>query len=113
MLNKLLRRKISVASARWMLKSDEVLYVAPFNWMVTVEFGAKTEESISNTPWPPLSGLRAAGLLVLLSACWLLVNAPTEGRVLLALSAERGLTTADLVVLPPLGLALLLVVRAL
>ena len=66
---------------------------------------------LAELPWPLLSESRAALALVLLSGCWLAVSAPYEGRVLLVLARERGLTLGDLVVLPPLLLAVALVVK--
>ena len=53
--------------------------------------------------------LRPAGTLVVLSLAWLLVNAPFEGRVLWAPVQDHGLTLADLLVLPALLVAALLV----
>ncbi len=52
--------------------------------------------------------LRHVLQLVALSAAWLLVNSPVEGRVLLVLAQRHGVTQADLLVLPPLLLAGLL-----
>ena len=51
---------------------------------------------------------RPVGQIVLLSGAWLLANSPYEGRVLWVPARGHGLTTADLVVLPPLLVALLL-----
>ena len=45
---------------------------------------------LTTFPWPLLGELRAAAALVLLSACWLAVSAPYEGRVLLVLTPGRG-----------------------
>ncbi|MBA2456182.1 MAG: hypothetical protein H0V48_06560 [Nocardioidaceae bacterium] len=45
----------------------------------------------------PLQWLLFA-LLLLLSGVWLIVNHPVEGAVLLVVSAEHGLTVADLAV---------------
>ncbi len=57
------------------------------------------------------SAAREVLQLVVLSAAWLLVNSPVEGRVLWAPVARHGLTQADVLVVPPLlvaaGLALL------
>lgn len=62
-------------------------------------------------PWPPLSLPRTAAVLVLVAALWLLVNGPTEGRVLLSLSPSRGVTVADLLAVPPVALAAVLVLK--
>lgn len=64
-------------------------------------------------PWSPLSPPRTAAVLVVVAVLWTLVNAPTEGRVLLSVSATRGVTVADLLAVPPLVLAGLLVLREL
>jgi len=46
--------------------------------------------------------------LVVLAAAWLLVNSPVEGPVLWSPSEQHGLTVADLLGLPPLLLAVAL-----
>jgi len=53
------------------------------------------------SPWRPV------GEVVLLSAAWLLANAPYEGRVLWRPLQDHGLTVGDLVVVPPLLVAAL------
>lgn len=52
--------------------------------------------------------LRPVLQLVVLSAAWLLVNSPVEGRVLWVLVSRHGLTQADVLVVPPLLLAAVL-----
>ena len=55
------------------------------------------------SPWRPV------GEVVLLSAAWLLANSPYEGRVLWRPMLDHGLTVGDLVVVPPLLVAVLVV----
>lgn len=50
----------------------------------------------------------AAGVLTIAAVVWLLVNHPIEGRVLLVLTPDRGVTEADLPAFALLALAALL-----
>lgn len=63
-------------------------------------------------PWRPLSLLRVGVLLVLLSGCWLVVNGPLEGRTLFVITHSHGVTAGDLVVVPVLALAAVLLLSA-
>ena len=53
------------------------------------------------SPWRPV------GEVVLLSAAWLLANGPYEGRILWRPWQDHGLTTGDLLAVPPLLVAAL------
>lgn len=53
--------------------------------------------------------LRPAAVLGVLSAAWLLVNGPYEGRLLWSPVTDHGLTVADVLVVPALVVAGLLV----
>ena len=53
------------------------------------------------SPWRPV------GQIVLLAGAWLLADSAYEGRVLWVPLPQHGLTLADLAVLPPLAVALL------
>ena len=68
-------------------------------------------EDLTGTPGGRGVAAREVLQLVVLSAAWLLVNSPVEGRVLWAPVTGHGLTQADVLVVPPLvvaaGLALL------
>lgn len=57
--------------------------------------------------------LTSALLVAAGAGLWLAANTPYEGPVLVVLSREHGLTLGDLVALPPLALAGLLVAIAL
>ncbi|MEJ2866357.1 hypothetical protein WCD74_01185 [Actinomycetospora sp. OC33-EN08] len=50
-----------------------------------------------------------AVLLVVAAVIWVRINGPVEGRVLLELAEERGITTADLLSLVAVAMALVLV----
>ncbi len=54
--------------------------------------------------------LRPVLQLLVLSAAWLLVNSPVEGRVLWVPLPRHGLTQADMLAVPPLLVAGLLAV---
>ena len=56
-------------------------------------------------------GLASAGLLLLLSALWVLVNKPVEGVVLVPITRENGITSSDVLSGLGVGLALLAVAR--
>jgi hypothetical protein len=56
-------------------------------------------------------GFASAGLVLLLSALWVLVNKPLEGVVLVTITDENGITSSDLLSGLGLGLALLAVAR--
>jgi 4-hydroxybenzoate polyprenyltransferase len=53
--------------------------------------------------------LACAGLVLLLSAAWVLVNKPIEGMVLVPITKENGITSSDLLSVLGLGVALLAV----
>lgn len=53
------------------------------------------------------SSWRPVGIIVGLSAVWLLANGPVEGRTFWVPLPNHGLTLADLFVLPPLAVAAL------
>jgi len=60
--------------------------------------------------WVVVTGSWAsAGLVVLLSTVWVLVNKPVEGVVLVPLTDENGITSSDLLSVLGLGVALLAV----
>lgn len=63
--------------------------------------------------WRRTTPHRGALQLVLLSAAWLLVNSPFEGRVLWRVVPNHGLTQADVLVVPPLLVAALLLLGVL
>lgn len=54
-----------------------------------------------------LGRLVLAGVLVIGAVLWLRVNKPVEGRTLIELSSRHGITTADLLSLAALLLAVL------
>jgi hypothetical protein len=56
-------------------------------------------------------GFASAGLTLVMSALWVLVNKPVEGVVLLPITQENGITSSDLLSGLGLGLALLAVAR--
>jgi hypothetical protein len=56
--------------------------------------------------------LGLAGALVALAGTWLAVDGPLEGPVLWDLTPAHGITAADLLAIPALAVAALLVVRA-
>jgi hypothetical protein len=62
--------------------------------------------------WVTVTGsLASAGLVLLLSALWVLVNKPVEGVVLVPITKDNGITSSDLLSAFGLGLALLAVAR--
>jgi hypothetical protein len=62
--------------------------------------------------WAMVAGsLASAGLVLLLSALWVLVNKPVEGMVLVPITKDNGITSSDLLSGLGLGLALLAVAR--
>lgn len=65
---------------------------------------------VSGTPSGRGAVLRPVLQLLALSAAWLLVNSPVEGRTLWSPLHGHGLTEADVFVVPPLLLAALLAV---
>lgn len=59
-------------------------------------------------PQGPGSSWRPVGMIVGLSAVWLLANGPVEGRTFWVPLPNHGLTLADLFVIPPLAVAALI-----
>jgi hypothetical protein len=60
--------------------------------------------------WVAVTGSFApAGLVLLLSGAWVLVNKPVEGVVLVPITDENGITSSDLLSVLGLGVALLAV----
>jgi hypothetical protein len=65
---------------------------------------------LASMVWVAVSGsVACAGLVVLLSAVWVLVNKPVEGMVLVPITKENGITSSDLLSVLGLGVALLAV----
>ena len=58
------------------------------------------------------AGVVAAGLLVVSVAVWSQVQKVYEGPTVVPLTGARGLTVADLVIVPSLGIAAAVVARA-
>jgi hypothetical protein len=60
--------------------------------------------------WVAVTGSFApAGLVLLLSVAWVLVNKPVEGVVLVPITHENGITSSDLLAVLGFGVALLAV----
>jgi hypothetical protein len=65
---------------------------------------------VASMAWVTATGsVVGAGLLLLLSAAWVLVNKPVEGVVLVPITQENGITSSDLVAVLGVGVALLAV----
>lgn len=105
------RRLTAPSPARWfthLVKTLLAVLVAAALVLATVDGLARL---LGSGPMPG-SSWRPVGQLVGLSAVWLLANGPVEGKVLWSPTPAHGLTLADLLVVPPLLVAgLVLVLR--